>query len=738
MLEPMASKPLRIVVAGALFFLFAVASQLLFFYYRDNFSTHYPAKALSAGMLRQGELPLWNPAAGGGQPLAGNPNTLTFYPDTLLYLPLPPHVAFNLHFLLHLAGGFFAMRALARRETGERGASTAAAALYALSGAAASATAFYNLVTALPLIPLSVLATRSLFDRPSWRSGVLAGGVFGLVALAGEPVTAIATALLALALGARPLRRQTFAAGAIAVGTGVLIASPLLLAWSEIAGEVERGAFRYSAATVLAASLRPMRLLEMVTTPFLGLVTDGGDAAYRVTSAHPWPPLFISLFAGAIALPALLAPRKRNIRLVVALAAVVFVATGRFNPAIVWAVERFEILRVGRYPEKLALHLSFLVALLAARWLANRDETAVRRSVAAASVVLAAGALAALASGRLTPLETTRLLAGLVLSGVVLASGWWSLRSPRARTLLLLLTFLPLGWWFVRALPVDRFARYVERSPVVEQSARMVRVAWLDRAPASAAGAREHYRRKRWGGDPHSGAPGGVAYTGELSPEGMYSYFTRIAAERFAAGDDRAKIAWARLAGAEGVVARSPVASAGVTPAGRWRRGGEEIHLYRIDAPVAYLSVPAGVIGVDSIQEAVAAIEEGSFDPAHSALVSRRRSVPVAPARVVSAARTASRIEFSVVSPAAALVVVNETYFSAWRAEAGGRALMVLPVNVDRIGVIVPPGESRVVLKFGTRRQSIGVAWAVSLLLLAAAGWLALSRSRSSTAAPAR
>src|SRR5512141_555005 len=89
-----------------------VAATQLFFYFRDNFSTHYPVKAVSADAFRSGHIPLWNFHAGGGQPLAGNPNTLTFYPDNVLYLFLPASVAFNLHFLLHLLAAFFAMRAL--------------------------------------------------------------------------------------------------------------------------------------------------------------------------------------------------------------------------------------------------------------------------------------------------------------------------------------------------------------------------------------------------------------------------------------------------------------------------------------------------------------------------------------------------------------------------------------------------------------------------------------------------
>lgn len=50
-----------------------------------------------------------------GQVYRGDPNTLSFYPDNLLYLVLPFWSAFNLHFALHWLLGFFAMRRLSSR-----------------------------------------------------------------------------------------------------------------------------------------------------------------------------------------------------------------------------------------------------------------------------------------------------------------------------------------------------------------------------------------------------------------------------------------------------------------------------------------------------------------------------------------------------------------------------------------------------------------------------------------------
>ena len=128
-----------------------------FFYFRDNFFTHYPIKVISARIFRAGQIPWWNFYDDGGQPLAGNPNTLTFYPDNFLYLILPPHVAFNLHFLLHLALAWFAMCALCRQTGASIAASNFSATMYALSS------------TRLVRMPASRDASGSLPVAYKWR-----------------------------------------------------------------------------------------------------------------------------------------------------------------------------------------------------------------------------------------------------------------------------------------------------------------------------------------------------------------------------------------------------------------------------------------------------------------------------------------------------------------------------------------------------------------------------------------
>ena len=50
---------------GAVFI--ALVATFGFFFFRDNFSTHYPIKVLSAAAFRSAEIPWWNFADGGGQ-----------------------------------------------------------------------------------------------------------------------------------------------------------------------------------------------------------------------------------------------------------------------------------------------------------------------------------------------------------------------------------------------------------------------------------------------------------------------------------------------------------------------------------------------------------------------------------------------------------------------------------------------------------------------------------------------
>jgi len=554
-----------------------------FFFFRDNFSTHYPIKVLSAAAFRAGEIPWWNFADGGGQPLAGNPNTLTFYPDNVLYLVLPAHIAFNLHFLLHLILGWFAMRSLTRSRFG--------AWLWVLSGVAMSALSFYNLITSIALIPLALLGAER-------RNAVQLGVAFGLLALAGEPVVIVATAIAAgilftrrrgdAEMGSSPSASPRLRVITVSLLLATAIAAPQLIAYSEIAAEVER-AHGYSAQTVLNASFDPRRILELIIGPVM-----------RIDAPH----LFPSLILGLIVIPAIF----RRSRYTVIAAAMLFFALGAFNPLVRALVESVSALRVGRFPEKFAIVMCAALVVLAAEY--------VRES-----------------------------------------------KTPRIWTIV---TFAPLLVWTVFTIPIDWFGPY----RTTPQATRRV---FTPSMPGGQIIDRDNYRERARRLEPLFGATAGLEYVLNRSGDGMHSLLSRIASERFATTRNRN---WLRIA-----TARPSIVA------------------------IAY---PAPTIpdAVNMIEAGVPAVAPQAFTSA-------------AGARVTHVARDGQTISIAVSTSGPALLAVDQSYFRAWSATMVGRELETTPLNLDRLGVIVP-ATGTITLTFGRHRTPIRIAWLVSTLLLLA------------------
>ena len=604
-----------------------------FFFFRDNFSTHYPLKVISAQVFRSGAIPYWNFHDGGGQPLAGNPNALTFYPDNVLYLFLPAHVAFNLHFLIHLGGAFVAMWALLVARGCSAGASCFGSALYAVSGMAISATAFYNLIPYIALIPFALCAV----ERRSMR---MLGVAVGLMLLAAEPVMILATVTAVAIIAAGRMRLLDVL---MALALAGAIGSPQLIAYAEIAGEVER-VVGFSSQTVLNASLHPLRLVEIFVWPVTGFLTGpqvGDDANLER--------LFSTLFLGVIAIPALL--QRSRYALVAAI--MLFFALGRFNPIVAAAVDALPALRVARYPEKLAVVLVVALSVLSAQYFDR-----VRRKRA------------------------------------------W-----------VVITFVPLLWIGMRALPIDWFRHYRVVNGVVQASAlpsgggtsapgtpashqvRRVYRPWT----SIGRDVRDSYRRGARELAPLFGAVAGVEYVLLRSPDNMHSLLSRIVAERFESGPPQLKERYLRMAGAD------------------------------VPGALPYLWIVPRAVGARDVYEAVAIVEKPAFDDARMAAApARLHGFSSAPA-VVSFRRNLQSLAIDVKTSGPALLLVNESYFAAWVARAGNTTLETMPLNVDRLGVMIPPGSHRVTLTFGRRRLLVLIAWiASSLLLIGSAAALAV------------
>src|SRR5260370_19514828 len=94
--------------------------------------------------------------------MAGNPNFGVFFPDTLLLLVLPLHVAFGLRFALALVLAFVGARRWARAEGHSREAADIAAWAFVLSGVFLSAWRFFNTGLALAIAPCVLSALTRL------------------------------------------------------------------------------------------------------------------------------------------------------------------------------------------------------------------------------------------------------------------------------------------------------------------------------------------------------------------------------------------------------------------------------------------------------------------------------------------------------------------------------------------------------------------------------------------------
>jgi hypothetical protein len=179
-------------------------------YLRDVLNTHLEMKWAQAIAMRQGYFPLIDPWRAGGQPLAGNPNAVPFYPTNLLYLGGTPFWALNAHFWIHLLLAPFACFWMARRWGLRREAAWAAAACYTLSGFYLSHLSFYNLIAGATLAPALVAGCLTLAGgtrRAAWGMPPLIALLWAMLLLGGDPLMAALAAALAGAALLVALRR---------------------------------------------------------------------------------------------------------------------------------------------------------------------------------------------------------------------------------------------------------------------------------------------------------------------------------------------------------------------------------------------------------------------------------------------------------------------------------------------------------------------------------------------------
>ncbi len=714
---------------------------------RDVLNLHAPLKAFGAAELRHGRVPAINPSWGLGQPFRGNPNALALYPGNLLYLALPFWSAFGAHYALHWLLAFLAMRALAR-ELGQTPSGALVAALtYAGSGYLLSALSFYNLLVVAAWWPLVAWGVA----RGGRRGIALAGLACGLALLGGDPITAALglVPLFLLAIQRHGPRRGAVAAAA-AVGLGLAVALPQIVAAARVLPFTYRGGHGMLPAEVGDYALHPARLIELVLPLPFGSPARLGVEGWWALEVSRKTPYFYSLYIGVMGLwLALAAALRRRAWTTLAASGLLLAVAGGQLPDLLTALTAGTF----RYPEKFLFWFVFAGALLAGwglealvrretpRWrgaaLLGGLALGVALGVAWARPSLVAAAAVAVAArqpelaartGAVLSAQAEAWALGLAAAGVLLVAGAWATRRRRAGVLVALqlvgLTQLsPL-------LARDDTAPYREPSPWGRQFApgesvvntELTYPRWEAAPPwwiesGSVCGVRRR-RATELGLMP--GTAHGLRYPFAPDVEGLSSPLHHLLLEGLPRLDWPARRNWLRVTGADGLVIPGAPQVDGLRRLARRDEDGPARALYRVDDSAPPIFWPRAVHEAASPADAFWQVSAAA-DPVGTAFVPHAvEHRPGGEARIVE--ETSDRLVIETSGPGG-LVVLQRAYQPLYEACVEGRGLTTLPVNLVLLGAVVPPGEQRITIEVpaGAEKAAGAIALATAALLVVVA-----------------
>jgi hypothetical protein len=696
---------------------------------RDLVDYYRPAKAIVAPLTRAWQgVPLWNPLFASGQPFAANPEHEIFHPLSVLLLLLPFEWVFRLQVLLPLAFGALSMLALLRVLGRSRYAALFGGTAWGFGGYLLSTTNLLPILFAASALPLVLLfAVRVSEDRRPHHVAALAV-VFGLVCLAGEPSTLLATlplmAVLLASRRARPgLRACARLAGGLALGT-TLAAAALLPGIHHASKTVRAQGIEAEAANEW--SMPAVRVAELISPNVIGHLDNADEAHYwgwHLYRRHS--PFLYSLYPGllttVLALSAFAA--RRRLRPWIWLAAAGFlVALGAHFP--VWGLlRRLPLLSGVRFPEKFALLFSLPLVVASAYGFdqltyASFRGRGARLLLAVAVVGVAIGGVLAI----YTPHPPWRSLAlgdAVRLTAVGLI-GFALMRLPVSVTrvnralvlcLALAIDLASAGHSLLPTAPVANVAEPpTELLPILANADKHLlfhlgewdRDRWLTRGIAS----------------PPIPAQWGLATTLERDFDLTQLIWSHRAAEAFF-----------RVLGREGALLGPLLRRRGVTdllrfrPGAHWDRGrlvpalGESSSLALLEArdPQPFAFAAARVVIVRGDQGWVAAVRGLGEEVFQTACIDESElnafPGPPSPALVSVADRGVGSAHLLVDSrgPEPSFVAINQTWDEGWLATVDGVATRLLRTEIDLSGLVVPAGRHEVDLRYHDPWVSAGL-----------------------------
>lgn len=720
----------------------------------------YPWRSFAVSEYLSGSVPLWNPYAGFGMPLAANLQSGVFYPLNAVYLVLPIERAQTVSLVLHVIIAGLTAYGMCRSLGCSRLAAATGGVTFMFSGFVVAQGNFHNITSVLAWLPAIIWAVNAVVGASGARDraravGALAGAT-ALLLTGGFIQYAYYGLVAAGVFGAArlwpwlPQWRATVTRGrplAAAVALGMGLAAVQLGPTLELTlHSVRRAGLGFDDAT--SASLWPGLLL---TTVLPGLFGSQATNDWRA----PGTPYEGVLFLGALPLIAALLARRSglpNLRVFAGLAAAgLFLALGKHNPLFPMLFDWVPGLSLFHAPARFALWYLLGMTVLTAMGVhaVQAGLVSVRRP---GSLALAAGLpLAVLGAslgvwGSASPWLAT---AGTALTG----GGLW---LAGAGALLLARPRLSGNTWGLAAAGYAALNLYVlghgltpgtdakvYTAPLPAELRRLQALAGLDRTWTSDAGyiaAQQFYLNFSgfWITEadrllemrdrmlPNYGTALGIHEVHNYDP-------LKLSRPTMLQGVVQANGFPAPLLDLMGV--RYLPEGNGVRLRGLVNRAvlGAPTFLERTTALPRAFVVP-GAVRVSSAGDALTAVTTEGFDLQRSAVLEMpqsgfyRRSEGFRPAiireyahqRLVVAADGGS---------GGGVLVLTDAYYPGWRATVDGADATIYPANYAFRGVLLPPGQHVVEFTYQPMSFAAGLAvTGISLLLLA--GLLVYGRTR--------
>ncbi|MBI3417962.1 MAG: YfhO family protein [Verrucomicrobia bacterium] len=714
------------------------------FFVRDFGIFSYPLAHYFRESFWRGEIPLWNPLNNCGIPFLAQWNTMVCYPFSIFYLTLPLSWSLGVFCLLHqiLAGA--GMFVLTHRWTNHRLAAGLAGVAFAFNGMTLNCLIWPHIMAALGWMPWVILALDEALESGG-RRALLAALVGAFQMLAGGPEVVIftwliATGLLVLKLlhesSARQKRLRCFAAVAALVAA---LSAIQLAPFFDLLFHSQRNTGYATAVSSLPATgwlnfLAP--LFHCFKSP-LGVYFQ--PEQFWTTS------YYLGIGATALALAAVFISRDSRARpLAIATVFALLLALGDHTPIYGVLKNCFPALSFMNYPVKFVLVAVFCVPLLGAMALKEFFATNPAHKTKPARAIFWIGllvcstmiGLVVFAQRSPTTPGEWRVVASNAAARVVFLAACLGLLAALKRNLsaragnLLGVALLALAW-------LDAATHAPSQNPTVPRAVYEAgaTVAMNLKPPPRAGESRAALSRtaqeqfeKCLVADPLQSYLGprlalfsdGNLLDGIPKIDGFFPLFVREEHEvlkQVTAKSTGAAEPWRDFVGVSQFIPEGKLFE--------WTPRSAAMPL-----------ITAGQKPVFA-DEAVtlAAMGSASFAPVREVflpLAARNSLVGVnaSTAKILSQKFSAHRIEAEIEAPAAAMVVVAQTFYHAWHARVDGQPAQLWRANHAYQAVVVPGGRHRVELVYKDRAFAVGAALSAVTLAFIALLWFGKS-SRS-------